>query len=484
MLPSEEAVALATIRNDYKEEKSEREKKERRRLAREDGRICFDLFGELAGKLLCGSEKIRRLVSSVFPVVMLDEFQDTNKEQWAAVKQMGEGSRLIALADPEQRIFDFIGAAPERLDHYKKFAKPREFNLGGTNYRSAGTDILKFGDDVLRGKFQNSPYRGVNIECFPPNPNQALAALRNQTLQARRRLLDGNENDWSLAILVPTKKMVRQVSEVFGDSKPKKPEISHYAVVDMEASILAAGVLAFLLQPESPEEGFSEFVKLLANYFLGKGGDAPTKTNIEEAQRIRKAAELKKSGKKPRKNSIIIPILEGYRKCRSLELLGNPEEDWLNIRKILEEARCSRLQDVAKDTRNLRLLGRGTQFRDALSQAWRDTGVYTDAFHIAERSFVQEDLITSNKLETGVIIMNMHKAKGKQFDEVIIFEGWPRRKGNSIVSNPDRIVRGNKRRENLNSFRQNLRVSVTRARNRTTIMTPQSDPCILLFPQM
>ena len=492
MLPPEEAVALATIRNNYppprklskvqKEKKSGREKEELKRLAYEDGKVCFDLFARLAGELLRRSKKIRRLVSSVFPAVILDEFQDTSKEQWAVVKRIGRDSRLIALADHEQRIFDFAGADPDRLDHYREFAKPREFDLGGTNYRSEGTDILKFGDDVLKDRLRDSPYRGIDINYFPPNPNQAMSALRCQTLQARKRLLDGNGNDWSLAILVPTKKMTRQISEVFRDGKP---EIPHYAVVDMEASILAAGVLAFLLQPEAPKGDFSEFVKLLADYFFGKGGDAPTKTDIEEAQRIRKslekAIEREKAGKPPPGRSIIIGISEGYKKCRNLEFIGNPDEDWKSVRKILEETECGRLQEVAKDTRNVRLLGRGTQFRDALSQAWRDTGSYADASGIAERSFVQENLITSNRPERGVVIMNMHKAKGKQFDEVIIFEGWPRRKGKTIVSNPDRIVRGNKKQENLNTLRQNLRVSVTRARNRTTIMTPEDDPCILLF---
>lgn len=495
LTPPNEAVALSDIRNEYKsddklsrkewEEKKQREYVERQRLAAEKGLVCFDLFAEMAGDLLHRSNKIRCLISNAYPVIILDEFQDTAPDQWRVIQALGRDSQLLALADPEQRIFDFIGADPKRLQHFEDEFAPTKFDLSDDNHRSKGTDITHFGNDILKGKFTKKSYNGVYVDVFEANQNQAVTKIVTETLQARKRLIKDVPKGWSLAILVPTKRMTRIVSDVFREPPGKLPRIEHNISVDMEAAILAAEIIAYLLQSHGGRGDVAVFVDLICSYFRGKGGDNPTKTSLKEAAQIltayHKAVERRAAGKDDLKSSIYLPIELAYEAMHDLNLTGNPDNDWTITRKHLESSSCKRLNEIAAEVRNIRLLDRGTQLREALSQNWRDKGMYTNALDIVRQAFVQEHFSTKTKPESGVIVMNMHKAKGKQFDEVIIFDGWPRYDKRKIVANPDRIVRGNIRDNIDDQTRQNFRVSITRAKQRTTILTPKQNPCVLLI---
>lgn len=494
LTPPNEAIALSTVRSAYKaasklseEEKVEklaREDAERLRLATDEGRVCFDLFAKRVALLLHGSCKVRSLVSGMYPYIILDEFQDTSADQWLVVHALGMSSTLIALADPEQRIFEFIGADPERLSHFTAAFSPSVHDLAGDNHRSRGTDIAIFGNDILTGKFRQNEYLGIRCETFESNPNQAYASLVGQVLQARKRLIDTGRRDWSLAILVPTKRMTREVSDVLREPFRKVPPIEHSAAVDMEGPILSAEIVAFLLEQRGHAACFGELVDALCRYFHGRGGAAPTKGDITEAARLRAAmerwSECLAAGKQTPTNSVLKNVFAVHQAVAALKFTGDPDSDWRAVRAILDAGACTRLGDVAKDVRNVRLLERGTQLRQGLAQDWRDFGRYRNALAITQQSFVQDHFATTHRPETGVIVMNMHKAKGKQFDEVIIFEGWPMRVKRDIVANPNRIVGGNVLSSGEAQARQNFRVSVTRSRMRTTIMTPRDDVCVLL----
>ncbi|WP_026872548.1 UvrD-helicase domain-containing protein [Inquilinus limosus] len=496
LTPPNEAIALSTVRSGYRPaskltpeeqaEKQSREEAERIRIATAEGRVCFDLFADRVATLLHGSQKVRALISTMYPFIILDEFQDTSADQWRVVQALGLGSTLIALADPQQRIFDFIGADPARLDHFQAAFSPSVHDLAGDNHRSKGTEIALFGNDILAGRFRQKTYQGVEFQGFESNPNQAFATLVAQVLQARKRLIDSGKRDWSLAILVPTKRMTRFVSDRLREPFGTVPPIAHSAAVDMEGPILAAEIIAFLLQQGGDPRRFDKFVELMCSYFHGRGGATPTKGDMNEAGRFRAALakwnECLAAGKPVPGNSVLKPTFAVYEAATTLALTGDPDRDWVAVRAVLDAGGCTRLKEVAKEVRNVRLLERGTQLRQGLAQDWRESGGYRNALSITRQSFVQEHFATTHKPESGVVVMNMHKAKGKQFDEVIIFEGWPKRAQGEIVANPDRIVSSNVRDGVMTQARQNFRVSVTRAKTRTTILTPRDDVCVLLLP--
>jgi len=489
----EEAIRLSNVRNSFpKRNRTEAEQTsltaavevEKKRLALEEGYICFDQFVDIARDLVLNSPRIRSLVMDKYPVIILDEFQDTSDEHWSIIKKLGERSTLIALADPDQRIYDFLGADPNRLDHFRQDFSPSEFSFTGDNYRSEGTDIINFGRDLLAGQNVGRVYNDVVIDTFPSVKAQAYHRLKLRTIEARRRLLTQNKPDWSIAVLVPTKMLMKSVSQLFGTNDYLNTTIEHTNAISKEGPILSSYVIARLMQAGDPTECLNDTLILLENYYRGRAGEKITQGNINAAEKIKKSmldiSAFLNGDKKLSKSSVAFKLQNAVQIGSAVRKIGDPLKDWMLVRQSLEDSNSTHFKDVVAHAKELQVLGRGAELRAMLSEDWLRNGDYSHALEIVEKSFVQEHFAKGSKPETGVIVMNMHKSKGKQFDEVIIFEDWYHTQNGEIVNPGNRIFRPGSQGRQAEQARYNLYVSVTRAKQRTTILTPAAQVCEFL----
>ena len=119
---------------------------ERRRLLDEESRVSFDAFAHAAARLIEESRHIRDGVADIHPLIILDEFQDTDDDQWRLVQALAKATKSVFLADAEQRIYDFRkGVRADRLDILRRSLKLLEADLEADNFRSPTSDVLLFG---------------------------------------------------------------------------------------------------------------------------------------------------------------------------------------------------------------------------------------------------------------------------------------------------------------------------------------------------
>ena len=123
------------------------------------------------------------------------------------------------------------------------------------------------------------------------------------------------------------------------------------------------------------------------------------------------------------------------------------------------------MKDVYLDALYIKLLHKGAILNESLGSMWRDHGSYLYALESVAAALVQEHFSMAQRVWKGIFVMNIHKCKGKEFDEVIIWEELHR----SIV-----------RQSEVDKGRLLLRVAVTRAKSFTTFLTPTLSPCILV----
>ena len=469
--PPESAALLSSIEDD-------RDKtREKRRLFEEEGRLDFDLFATCAADLLNRSSKVRNLISRKYPLIILDEFQDTDPNEWELIQSLGQDCRLIALADAEQRIYEFRGASPTRIPEFIAKFDPSEFDFSTTNHRSNGTDICTYGNDLLKGANRGKSYSEVSVKRYPPRKAPAVHLhLKIEVWQRRKAILDAGVSDWSIGVLVPTRQMMLDVSDYLASTqvlqdKKKVPAIENEAALDAAGPALAAEAIAGVLAGASaPVEVTERLINNLSSHMRGrKGGAKPSQAQLALADSLDSYLETG-TIRGSRRKALADECLEIANARIELKLCGDPGADWLLVRHLFQDAKAPELRAIAEDARFLKFLNRGSQLRSQLAAIWRTQGSYEGAVTAVSGALVQEHFAASKREYRGIHVMTIHKSKGKQFTEVIIYEG----------AFQGRILRQNADERAEAQARLSLRVGVTRAERFSTILTPARNPCPFL----
>src|SRR3546814_10984071 len=115
----------------------------------------------------------------------------------------------------------------------------------------------------------------------------------------------------------------------------------------------------------------------MRNYLHGKGGDAPTQGDLKEAETFQTAYDewlfRQAAGKERRRNSILVAMLAVSAAALALALTGDPDRDWREMRRILEQEACSRVNGLVEEDRIIRLIELGTQLLTDIYKDAEDT---------------------------------------------------------------------------------------------------------------
>lgn len=182
-------------------------------IARKTGKVSFDLMLPLALKILKKIPQMAAIESMRFPLIIADEFQDTNEDQWELLKLIGEKSRVIAMGDLNQVIQgDEYSKKVKLIDDFKNWKKIEVFKFSHASHRCKSADILNFANCLIDSKKFVPSARDVQLK--PIYRTQVRATVATECLKIFKSFPDKK-----IGILVPSANMAQQIAK-----KLKLPE--------------------------------------------------------------------------------------------------------------------------------------------------------------------------------------------------------------------------------------------------------------------
>jgi DNA helicase-2/ATP-dependent DNA helicase PcrA len=446
--PDLERIEKAEFDGDWSEELARR--------AKTEGIFAFDQFAGAMADIVEGCAAVRRLLGSKYPLIIVDEFQDTDDDQWRIVAALSLVSTIFCLADPDQSIFQYDPRVdPLRLKKAQAFLKPKVVDLAGDNHRSPNGGILAFADAVMKNTSLPLPCSEVTQHSYPPRGFEPT--VHAAVIWMFSQLAKAKVERPTIAVLTRSNPLVSDISALLSQEHIYKNQIlkpvAHEVVWDP--------VLASVLEWPRKEvgEAQAQTLRLVSAYYRLKAATDGTQSAKDLARQFGEAAVAVSTGGKlkTKKAKEVVAAVEV-----GVSLVGDPVADWRAASRVLGQTPA--LVEIQRQVRLVRLFRATDALGQGLAESWVATGGYAGATVLVKKVLDQERLIFAELEPHGLLVMNIHKSKGKEFDGVILVEG----------AFKSFFFDDRNEKAPFPQSRRLLRVAITRARTRVAIVRPMS----------
>ncbi len=439
------------------------------RLEREEGRCSFERLLEQTVDVFRRNKALRVAYARAYPLILVDEYQDTNDFQDELVDLLSKPGQVIYFGDPDQRIYDFVGGVrADRLDRRLDRPDVTRIDLEQLSHRSGDADLVAYGRAVLTAKPLVSKCKSVtvfrygNTDSFNKKLRQAIVCAESAVRRASR-----SSEPPSIAILGFRNSFVARLSTELalvggGFDYP----FSHHVHAGTEEVGPAWAFVFALLGIQRATDARGILSAALHEY--GRFERSQTGAGHEQTARtLLAAADSYRQNKKVAARSLagLDSRLEEVVKM----FCGDPRQDIQALVVMLRENGSTHLSGMLAALALRNPANAGPDLISKLTASYSENGYYRDSATTAEAFLLRERLLESESPGRGRLITTLHKVKGKEFDAVVIIDGPG--EGDKLLLRND---------ETQEKSRRLLNVAITRARHHAVVLTPVYEPCCLL----
>ena len=462
-----------------------------------DARLHYDDFAPLMLDLLESNPAFLRYLKAKYPVLILDEFQDTDRLQWEIIK-LWQPSRLVVLYDRFQMIYEWRGSSLQRIEDLKNALGPfQEFNLKTIHRNKSGgkglaTFLMALREDNLQGAHASTMSESFHTQW-----------LKVEKMQARGTALPANRARPWISYILNECRQANKLAAVITRGNDLSINL-HRMLSNKGTTARPFFSCRRITSNDSIEEILMDRIENLKSirsgsalaFWLGEGIDilvgGKQRITVKRSQKCTKVdfAKLLKKAVKAGTHGI----------CGLLP--GRSDEDcWRQIQPFFD---C-----LVRNARNWNINNIGECLQATINISWRLSKHYdffldpdalylfkvlvkaanklpanvviADAVERLENTLLQASYLALRRTSNFPVFLSAHQSKGREFDHVII--PW-------LANMPEDKT---KYYEGMNQFgkitgdavrdeeeRRILYVAISRARERVTILYPEESPSPLL----